>query len=81
MSQLQRTQIYLEQDQLQRLKSASDKKQLPMSVLIRQAIDQFLSRGNDNKDWAKDSLSKSIGKISLKSKTASVDHDRYLYGA
>ncbi len=79
MNNLQRTQIYLEQDQIQRLKSASHKEQVPMSELIRQAINQFLDHGN--KKRAKDSLVKTVGKISLRTKTASIDHDRYLYGA
>ncbi len=76
----QRTQIYLEPAQVQQLKNAAHKSQLPMSVLIREAIDQFLGRKN-TKGWANDSLTKSIGQISLKSNTASVDHDRHLYGA
>jgi len=74
-----RTQIYLEQEQIHLIKSASHKEGVPMSVLIRRAIDQFLNK-DKNRKWANDPLSKNVGKISLKSKSASVDHDHYLYG-
>ena len=80
MNNFQRTQIYLEQEQVQQLKIASHKEHVPMSVLIRQAIDQFLNR-KKSKGWATDPLVKSVGKISLKTNTASVDHDHLLYGA
>ena len=80
MHNFQRTQIYLEQDQVQQLKVASHKERIPMSALIRQAIDQFLNRKIKAKGWAKDSLLKGVGKLSLKTDTASVDHGRYLYG-
>ena len=79
MHNFQRTQIYLEQEQIEQLKVASHKEKTPMSVLIRQAIDQFLNR-KIAKGWAKDSLLKGVGKLSLKTDAASVEHDRYLYG-
>lgn len=81
MQNFQRTQIYLEPEQIQQLKSASQKEQIPVSVLIRRAIAEFLNVRVNNKAWAKDSLSKSVGRISLKTNTASVEHDRHLYGA
>ncbi len=80
MSNLQRTQIYLQEEQIQQLKAASQKEHLPMSVLIRQAIDKFLSHKTGQKKWNKDTLVKTVGKITLKTSTASVDHDRILYG-
>ncbi len=81
MHNLQRTQIYLAPEQIERLKSTSYKEHVPMSELIRRAIDHFLDRTSKNRKNSSDILVKSIGKISLKTKTASQDHDRYLYGA
>ena len=81
MHNFQRTQIYLEQEQIQQLKVASQKERTPMSVLIRQAVDQFLNRKLKSKGWGKDSLLRGVGKLSLKTNTASIEHDRHLYGA
>ena len=80
MGHLHRTQIYLEDQQMSRLKLEAAKAHLAVSELIRQAIDYFL-KGNDQKtDWSKDSLTKAVGKIKLSSKDASSRHDDYLYG-
>ncbi len=80
MSNLHRTQIYLSEDQMQRLKLEGRKEDLPMSELIRSAIDRFLSARTKSSDWGKDPLTKAIGKIKLSVTKASVRHDETLYG-
>ena len=81
MSHLRRTQIYLEDEQMGRLKLEAAKAQLAVSELIRRAIDIFLKRSEEKTDWSKDSLTKAAGKIRFSCKDASSRHDDYLYGS
>ena len=80
MSHFRRTQIYLGDEQMGQLKLEAAKAKLAVSELIRQAIDVFLKRNEENTDWNKDPLTKAVGKIHFLSKDVSSRHDDYLYG-
>ena len=80
MSVLHRTQIYIEEDQMHRLKLEAEKERLTVSELTRRAIEKFLKIKAKNIDWDKDPLTKAIGKIKLNVTDASIEHDHYLYG-
>ena len=80
MGHLHRTQIYLEDQQMNRLKLEAAKAHLAVSELIRRAVDYFLKGSDENADWNKDPLTRAVGKIRLSSKDASSRHDDYLYG-
>lgn len=80
MSNLHRAQIYIEEDQIQRLKIEAERERLAVSELVRRAIERFLKAKTKNIDWDSDPLTKAIGKIKLAVTDASVDHDHYLYG-
>ncbi len=77
---LHRTQIYLDDEQISRLKVEAAKAKLAVSELIRRAVDAFLKKNEQKKNWDSDSLSKAVGKIRFISKDASSRHDDYLYG-
>ena len=79
MGHLHRTQIYLENEQMGRLKLEAAKARLAVSELIRRAIDHFLKGNEEKADWSKDPLTKAVGKIRLSVTDASLKHDRYLY--
>ncbi|MFH1798693.1 MAG: ribbon-helix-helix protein, CopG family [Candidatus Omnitrophota bacterium] len=79
MSSLHRTQVYIEEAQLKRLKLEAIREHLAVSELIRNAIDRFLKLKEKKVNWDNDVLSKAIGKIKLNVDDASVKHDRYLY--
>ena len=81
MDKLCRTQIYLETEQIERLKSVSYKGRLSVSELIRQAIDRFLERPSGKQKGRQDALASAVGKINFKSNNLSKEHDRHLYGA
>ena len=80
MSNLHRAQIYIEEEQMHRLKLEAEKEQRAVSELIRRAIEHFLKTRARNIDWDTDPLTKAIGKIKLSITDASVNHDHYLYG-
>jgi len=80
MSPLHRAQIYIEAEQMKRLKLEAEREHLAVSELIRRAISRFLKAREKSVDWARDPLYKAIGKIELKVTDASVNHDHYLYG-
>ena len=80
MSQFRRTQIYIGDEQMGQLKLEAAKAKLAVSELIRQAIDVFLKRNEENTDWNKDPLAKAVGKVHFISKDVSLQHDDYLYG-
>jgi len=73
-------QVYLEEEQIRRLKLISKKEHLSMAVLIRMAISRFLKAKEKSINWDKDPLALTIGKIELSVSDASVNHDHYLYG-
>ena len=79
MSHLQRTQIYIEEEQIHQLKIEARKEHMAVSELIRMAIDRFLQAREKRLDWNKDPLSKAIGKIKLNVSDASLRHNEYLY--
>ena len=79
MSVLHRTQVYLGEDQILRLKLEAQKERLPMAALIRNAIDAFLKARAKSVHWDHDPLTQAIGKIKLSVTDASVAHDSYLY--
>ena len=80
MSTLHRTQIYIEEDQMQQLKIEAKKEHLTVSGLTRMAIGRFLKMKARSVNWDSDPLTKVIGKIKLNVTDASVEHDHYLYG-
>ncbi|MCX5699831.1 MAG: ribbon-helix-helix domain-containing protein [Candidatus Omnitrophica bacterium] len=80
MSNLHRTQIYIEEDQLHQLKLEAGRERLAISELIRRAIRHLLETKTKNVNWDSDPLTKAIGKIKLAATDASVNHDHYLYG-
>ena len=80
MKHLHRTQVYLEDEQIGRLKLEAAKARLAVSELIRRAIDYFLKGREEKTNWDKDALVQAVGKIKLSSKDASSRHDDYLYG-
>ena len=80
MSTLHRTQVYIEEDQVQQLKLEAEKEHLTVSELTRRAINRFLKTKARSVNWDRDPLTKAIGKIKLAVTDASVEHDHYLYG-
>jgi hypothetical protein len=81
MSNLHRTQIYIEEDQMHQLKVEAAREHLTISELIRRTIEYLLETKSRMVNWESDPLTKTIGKIKLAVNNASVDHDHYLYGA
>ncbi len=79
MSNLHRTQIYIEEDQLCQLKLEAKKESLAISELIRRAIRYLLETKTKSVNWENDPLTKALGKIKLTVNNASSDHDYYLY--
>lgn len=80
MSNLHRSQIYIEESQMYQLKLEAKKEQLAVSELIRRAINLFLKMRENEVNWKKDPLCKAVGKIELIDTDVSANHDRYLYG-
>ena len=80
MSNLHRAQIYIEEEQMHQLKLEAGRERLAVSELIRRAIQYLLDTKTKGVDWERDPLTKSIGKVKLAVKDASVGHDHYLYG-
>jgi len=80
MSNLHRTQIYIEEDQMHQLKLEAERERLAVSELIRRAIQYRLDSKTKGVNWERDPLTKTIGKVKLAVNNASVDHDHYLYG-
>ena len=80
MSTLHRSQVYIEEGQMRLLKLEAKKEDLPVSVLIRKAIEYFLDKKAKNINWDNDPLTKAIGTIRLDVTDASTNHDFYLYG-
>lgn len=80
MSNLHRTQIYIEEDQMDQLKLEAEKEHLAISELIRRAIQYLLETKSRSVNWDSDPLTKSVGRIKLAVSDASMDHDHYLYG-
>ncbi len=80
MSNLHRTQIYVDSEQMQMLRIVARKKKLSISELIRTAIQNLLETRVKGLNWDKDPLNKAIGKIRLADNDTSLNHDHYLYG-
>ena len=80
MSNLHRTQIYIEEAQMYQLKLEAERERLAISELIRRAIQYLLETKTKGVNWESDPLTKTIGKIKLAVNNASVNHDHYLYG-
>lgn len=80
MSTLHRTQIYIGEEEICRLKLEAEKERVPVSELIRRAIQAFLESEAESADWKRDPLTRAIGKIKLTVDDASLRHDDYLYG-
>lgn len=80
MSNLHRTQVYIEEEQMQQLKLEAAREHLAVSELIRRAIQYLLEKKTRSVNWNSDPLSKAVGRIKLGVSDASLDHDHYLYG-
>lgn len=80
MSTLHRAQVYLEEEQLRRLKIEAEREHLPVAVLVRGAISRFLKAKDKGINWDNDPLVKAVGKVKLSVTNASINHDHYLYG-
>lgn len=80
MSTLHRAQVYLESDQIKRLKLEAGREHLPVAVLIRKAIEGFLKAKEKNISWDDDPLALAVGKIRLNVNDVSINHGHYLYG-
>ena len=80
MSNLHRTQVYIDEEQIHQLKIEAEKEHLAISELIRRAIRRLLETKTRSVNWDSDPLTKSVGRIKLAVTDASVDHDHYLYG-
>lgn len=79
MSMLKRTQMYIPEDILIKLKKKADAEKTTIASIVRNAVSEFLGR-EKAKDWAKDPLWSMVGTSSSKEKDLSVNHDKYLYG-
>ena len=80
MSNLHRTQIYIDEEQIHQLRLEAEKEDIAISELIRRAIRRLLETKARSVNWDSDPLTKAVGKIRLTVNDASVDHDHYLYG-
>ena len=80
MGYLMRAQIYIQREQMQKLKLEAKRERKPVSVLIRSAISRFLNSKDKNINWDTDPLTRAVGKIKLSVRDASVNHNKYLYG-
>ena len=80
MSNLHRTQIYIDEEQIHQLRLEAKKEDIAISELIRRAIRRLLETKARSVNWDRDPLTKAVGKIRLTVNDASVDHDHYLYG-
>ncbi len=80
MSNMQRVQVYIDKEQMQKLKLAVKKGRGTVSELIRAAIACFLQAQESNIDWDGDPVARTVGRIELEVTDASVNHDKYLYG-
>lgn len=73
-----RTQIQLSEEQAQLLKELSLRHRESMASLIRQAIDQFIAAGTNNRSGLYRQALAVAGKYSAEKPDISVEHDRYL---
>ena len=79
MSTLKRTQMYIPEDKLIKLKKKADAEKTTIAGIVRNAVSEFLGK-EKAKDWVKDPLWSMVGSSSSKEKALSVNHDKYLYG-
>ena len=79
MSTLKRTQMYIQEDMLTKLKKKADEEKTTVASIVRNAVSDFFGR-EKIKDWIKDPLWSMVGSSSSKEKDLSVNHDKYLYG-
>lgn len=80
MSNLHRTQVYIDEEQIHQLRLEAEKEDLAVSELIRRAIQHLLETKAKSVNWDNDPLTKAVGKVRLAVNDASVEHDHYLYG-
>lgn len=79
MPTLKRTQMYIQEDMLIKLKKKADAEKTTIAGIVRNAVSEFLGK-EEAKDWTKDPLWSMVGTSSSKEKDLSVNHDKYLYG-
>ncbi|MFC2149124.1 CopG family transcriptional regulator [Candidatus Auribacterota bacterium] len=80
MSNMHRTQIYINEEEMRILRIEAKNKYITVSELIREAIRKHLLTKEKRLNWKNDPLTKAVGKIKSKTKDASIRHDDYLYG-
>ncbi len=76
---LKRTQMYLPEEVLNRLKRKSKKEKTTVSGIVRDALAEYLAK-EETKDWRHDALWEIVGRVSSGKKDLSAKHDEYLYG-
>jgi len=76
---LKRTQMYLPEDVLNRLKRKSKKEKTTVSGIVRDALAEYLAK-EETKDWQNDALWEIVGGASSGKKDLAAKHDEYLYG-
>ena len=79
---MNRTQIYLSEDQRNQLRQKAERSQRTMCALIREAIDLYLTdEGKLEVLSPEDPMFELVGVFESDPGDVSVDHDRYLYDA
>jgi predicted transcriptional regulator len=73
-----RTQIQLSEEQAQILKELSLRNRESMASLIRQAIDQYIAAGTNNRPGLYRQALAVAGKYSAENPDISIEHDKYL---
>ena len=80
MRTLRRTQIYLKPQQARLLKQEAVSAGVPVSEVIRGALDEHLARRHSVADWQHDPLMKLAGFVKAPIRDAAARHDTLLYG-
>ena len=80
MGSMHRTQIYLDNSQMAQLRLAAQQAHLTVSELIRRAIAYLLENQDKDINWDRDPVTRTVGKVKLTDRAASMKHDHYLYG-
>ncbi len=80
MSTLHRSQVYIPEEMIALLKLEAKKDGLTVSELIREAIQNLLSKKSRSVNWDNDPFTKAVGKFKSDVTDASTNHDFYLYG-
>lgn len=75
---IKRAQVYLTNEQFQRVTQLARKKHTSFAHLVREAVDEFLR--NNHAKWDHDPITRHVGSLRGKERDLSVNHDHYLFG-